>query len=65
MPLSTGEERQVTGEGYYTSSVFSARNLLENISGEIDNGYYLETERPSPYGNDTKVFKVTITVEEV
>lgn len=65
MPLSTGEEKQVTGEGYYASSVFSARSLLENIAGEIDNGYYLEAERPSPYGHDIKVFKVTITVEEV
>lgn len=65
MPLSTSDEKQVTGEGYYVSSAFSARDLLGNIAGEIDNGYYLETERPSPYGNGIKVFKVTITVEEV
>lgn len=65
MPLSTSNEKQVTGEGYYASSVFSARDLLGNIAGEIDDRFYLETERPSPYGNGVKVFKVTITVEEV
>lgn len=66
MPLSTSEEKQITGEGYYASSTSSsARSLLEGIAGEIDDTYYLETERPTPFGYDVKVFKVTITVEEV
>lgn len=65
MPLRTSEEKQITGEGYYASSVFTARSLLESIADEIDDAYCLETERPRPFGYDAKVFKVTITVEEV
>lgn len=64
MALKFGAEKSVSGEGYYTSSVFSARDLLENISGEIDNGYALSEDYPS-YAYDTRVFKVTVTVEEV
>jgi hypothetical protein len=64
MPLKASRETSASGEGYYTSSVFSARDLLENIAGEIDNGYTLEEDYPS-YVYESKVFKVTVTVEEV
>lgn len=64
MPLSMAEEKKVSGHGYYTSSVFNARDLLDNISGEVDNAYALEVDEPHPWGG-VKVFKVTITVEEV
>lgn len=64
MPLSVAEEKKVSGHGYYTSSVFNARDLLDNISGEIDNAYALEVDEPHVWG-DEKTFKVTLIVEEV
>lgn len=65
MPLSKAEETKASGHGYYTSSVFSVRDLLESIEEKVDDSYYLEEQEPNPYSRDTKVFKVTITVEEV
>ena len=65
MPLSKEEETRVSGHGYFTSSVFSARGLLESIEMAVDEEYYLEGIEPRLRGGDTKVFKVTITVEEV
>jgi hypothetical protein len=63
MPLNAPPEASVSGEGYYASSVFSARDLLERISDKIDDGYFLKGY--PDYAYESKVFKVTVTVEEV
>ena len=64
MAFKGSAEKRVEGEGYYTSSVFSARDMFENIESAIEDSYFLEESYPQAYG-DTKVFKVTLTIEEV
>lgn len=64
MPLAMAEETSASGEGYYVSGVFNARDLLESIGGVIDYTYHLDDSRPQGY-RDNKVFRVTVTVEEV
>jgi len=64
MPLNKPEQTRASGEGYYTSSVFTAAGLLDSIAEAIEHEFGLESFRPSTY-YDTRIFKVTVTVEEV
>lgn len=62
MAISVESENSVTGVGYWTSSIFNARDILSNIAEEFEND--LDEEYPN-YVYDATVYKVTITVEKV
>lgn len=60
MGLKREEQRRAQGEGYYTSFASDASEILDYIAGDVR---HVEEEKPSYY--DGRLFKVTVTVEEV
>lgn len=64
MAIKVDSENFVTGVGYWRSSVFSARSILENIAEEFENDLNEEPNLYGLYGDDAE-YKVTITVERV
>lgn len=62
MGFKREEVSRASAEGYYLTYSSDATDVLDYISGNI-NG--VEEERPSYYGRDGRVFRVTIVVEEI
>lgn len=60
MGIKIDKEDRAEGSGYWTSSVFDAKAILENIAEEFEND--LDEEYPG-YVYQADVYKVTIIVE--
>lgn len=61
MPLHSEASKRAEGVGYYTSYSSTADDVLGYLSGNLDG---VEVDKPTYYGYDGKVFKVTVIVEE-
>lgn len=62
MGVKIESEDKVTGVGYYRTSVWGARDLLERI---VSTDFLEEQEPEHNRYDDSENYKVTITVEKV
>jgi hypothetical protein len=62
MGVKIESEDSVTGVGYYRTSVYGARGLLDRL---VETDMLQESEPVHSGYDDAEIFKITITVEKL